>query len=137
MTDTNATADDSPGTVALSIAGTLGHLANGEVAELRRLDDDAAVAAYWRLAARHAVLSRQRLRWVPIVRALATLTPKGPPGERADLHDKRVSDRRYGATDDRRIGTTFSDGFRLDPGVIIGRFSPRSQPMISTLPAAA
>ena len=49
-----------------------------------------------------------------------------------------VSDRHYGATDDRRIGAAFSGGFRLDPGRIIRPFRARPQPPFPTaVPAAA
>ena len=48
-----------------------------------------------------------------------------------------VSDRRYGATDDRRIGAAVSGGSRLDPGVIIRPFRTRPQPSFSAPSAAA
>lgn len=115
MSETRSKTADSPRAVAMSLAGMLSHLANGEVADLRRLDEDAAAPAYWRLAARHDVLARQRARWVPIVRALAILTSKGPPGERPDLHDG-----------ERRFGTVLCDGGMPDwPGQLAPGQSPR------------
>ena len=69
-----------PRTVALSIAGQMRAFGSGEMAALRRLDEGVAVPAYWRLAARHDALHARREAWTPIVRALAVLTPKGPPG---------------------------------------------------------
>ena len=75
--------------IAVSLAGAMRHLANGEMASLRRLGPGVAAPAYWRLAARHEALGSGRDRWAPIVRALAILTPKGPPGERPELHDPR------------------------------------------------
>ena len=91
--------DDNPGAVALSVAGQLRRLDPGPLATLRRLDEDGAAPAYWRLAARHDALARQPTRWSPIVRALAILTPKGPPGDRPDLHDAA-----------RKLGTALCDG---------------------------
>ena len=76
-----------PGATARSLAAAMRHLANGEMATLRRLGPEAAAPAYWRLAARHVALDHGRDRWAPIVQALAILMPKGPPGERPELHD--------------------------------------------------
>ena len=92
-----------PGTTARSLAVAMRHLTNGEMATLRRLGPDAAAPAYWRLASRHEALDRGRVRWAPIVQALAILTPKGSPGERPDLHDRR-----------RPLGMALCDGG--DPG---------------------
>lgn len=77
------------GRIAVSLAGAMRHLANGEMAALRRLDPEAATPAYWRLAARHEELDRDCDRWASVVQALAILTPKGPSGERPELHDRR------------------------------------------------
>lgn len=106
---------DDPGAIALSLAGRLKHLDPGALAALRRMGDDGAAPAYWRLAARHAALSDRPMRWAPIVRALAILTPKGSPEDRPDLHDA-----------ERPLGMAFCDGG--DPGWP-GTGTPR--PMLS------
>ena len=90
---------DDPGRIALSVAGLMRGFGPGELASLRRLDANRPAPAYWRLAARHAALSRSETRWQPIVRAIALLTFKGPPEDRDDLHDSA-----------RRLGTAFCDG---------------------------
>lgn len=79
------------------------------------MENDGAVPAYWRLAARHASLSDRPDRWAPIVRALAILTPKGAPEDRHDLHDGT-----------RPLGEALCDGG--DPGWP-GTGAPR--PMLS------
>lgn len=79
--------DLDPSVIALSLAGQLRRFDPGPMAALRRMGDDGAVPAYWRLAARHAPLSARPERWAPIVRALAILTPKGAPEDRPELHD--------------------------------------------------
>ena len=97
---------DDPGTISLSVAAQLKHLDPGALATLRRMDDDGAVPAYWRLAASRVPLSDRPERWAPIVRALAILTPKGAPENRPDLHDKT-----------RPLGETLCDGGNPDwPG---------------------
>ncbi|MBN8908453.1 MAG: hypothetical protein J0H99_17950, partial [Rhodospirillales bacterium] len=114
----------NPGAVALSIAAMMRVFGNGEMAALRRLDDNPAVPAYWRLAARHPILSERNTEerhraWRAIVQALAILTPKGLPGERGDLHDP-----------ERKLGATLCDGGSRDwPGGLAPGTSPR--PMIS------
>ena len=75
------------GKTALSIAGHLRRLDPGALAALRRMGDDGAAPAYWRLAARHDDLARRPATWAPFVRAVAILTPKGPPENRTDLHE--------------------------------------------------
>lgn len=109
-----------PGAVALSITGLMKSFGSGEMSALRRLDDDTPVPAYWRLAARHDVLHTRRDDWVPIVQALAVLTPKGPPEGRVDLHDPK-----------RKFGEALCDGgHRLDwPGNLAPGASLR--PLIS------
>lgn len=108
-----------PGAVALSITGLMKAFGSGEMAALRRLDEDVAVPAYWRLAARHDVLHARRQAWAPIVRAIAILTPKGQPGERRKLHDPK-----------RKLGTAFCDGGQLSwPGTLAPGASPR--PLLS------
>jgi len=115
MPDANTDADVTPHAVAMSLCGMLAYLGSGQTSDLRRLDDDAAVPAYWRLAARHDVLARQPNRWVPIVRALALLTPKGQPGERPDLHDGK-----------RKLGTALCDGGVAEwPGPVAPGQNPR------------
>ena len=103
-----------PGSTALSIAAELRRLDPGALAALRRMGDDGAVAAYWRLAASRPPLSDRPAQWAPIVRALAILTPKGAPEERGDLHDPK-----------RPLGTALCDGGDPDwPG----RLSPGQKP---------
>jgi len=97
---------DDPGAIALSVVAQLRHLDPGALAALRRMDDDGAVPAFWRLAASREPLSRRADRWAPIVRALAILTPKGTPEERPDLHDAK-----------RPLGEALCDGGNPDwPG---------------------
>ncbi|MGR3435480.1 MAG: hypothetical protein ACU0CO_11435 [Shimia sp.] len=91
--------DGDPGATALSVAGRLRTLDADALAALRRMGDDGAVPAYWRLAATRPLLSDRPTRWVPIVRALAILTPKGAPEDRGDLND-----------DARPLGMAFCDG---------------------------
>lgn len=91
--------EKDPGATALSIAAELRHLDPGALASLRRMQDDGAVPAYWRLAASRPPLSDRSGRWTHIVRALAILTPKGAPEDRGDLHDK-----------DRPLGMALCDG---------------------------
>ncbi|GJE57844.1 type I-E CRISPR-associated protein Cse2/CasB [Methylobacterium thuringiense] len=111
--------EQGPGAVALSIAGSMKAFGNGEMAALRRLGEDLAVPAYWRLAARHDALHARREAWMPIVRALALLTPKGPREERGELHDPK-----------RRLGTALCDGGDLSwPGTLTPGAAPR--PLIS------
>lgn len=88
-----------PNDTAFSVAAELRHLGTGEMAALRRLDEATAAPAFWRLAARHEAIATAPNRWAPIVRALALLTPKGPPEDRPALND---------AT--RRFGTALCDG---------------------------
>lgn len=110
---------DRRSATALSIAGFMKVFGTGEMAALRRLDGNAAVPAYWRLAARHDILHADREAWAPIVQALAILTPKGQPENRRDLHDSK-----------RKLGMAFCDGGTLDwPGGLAPGTSPR--PMIS------
>ena len=105
--------------IALSITGMIKVFGNGEMAALRRLDGGAPVPAYWRLAARHPVLGDQRSTWMPIVQALAILTPRGQPGDRGELHDPK-----------RKLGTALCDGGdRGWPGGISPGGSPR--PLVS------
>ena len=115
MPDFDSDVDNNPRAIALSIAGVLQYLGNGDLADLRRLDEYASAPAYWRLAARHEVLAQQPVRWTPIVKALAILSPKGSPGERAGLHDGK-----------RKLGTVLCDG-GVDgwPGVLAPGQSPR------------
>lgn len=94
---------DDPGHIGLSIAGTLQTLGAGDLAALRRLTDERPAPAYWRFAARHPRLLRDEATWRPIVRALAILTPKGPPSERPTLHAAG-----------RRLGEAFCDGGHAD-----------------------
>lgn len=75
------------GAITLSLSGIMRHMGTGELAALRRIDQDAATPAYWRLAARHEELDRRREQWTPVVQALAILTPKGPADDRGNLHD--------------------------------------------------
>lgn len=97
---------EAPHVIALSIAGLMKGFGSGEMAALRRLGPDAAAPAYWRLAARHPILETRRDAWTPIVQALALLMPKGPPEERAELHNPR-----------RPLGRALCDGGRHDwPG---------------------
>lgn len=97
---------EAPHVIALSISGMMKTFGNGEMAALRRLGSDAAAPAYWRLAARHPVLGRNCNAWAPVVQALALLTPKGPPGERDDLHEPN-----------RPLGQALCDGGHHDwPG---------------------
>ena len=111
--------DSRADNIALSIARRMEFFGNGEMAALRRLDVDAPVPAYWRLAARHPVLSENQQVWMPIVKALAFLTLKGQPGERGELHDPK-----------RKLGTALCDGGSRDwPGAIAPTTSPR--PLIS------
>lgn len=91
--------DHDPGSTALSVASELRRLDPGALASLRRMTDDGAVPAYWRLAASRPLLSDRSRQWVPIVRALAILTPKGAPEERGELHDSK-----------RPLGMAFCDG---------------------------
>lgn len=88
-----------PNKTAIAVAADLRHLGAGDMAALRRLDDATAAPAFWRLAARHAAIGATPDRWAPIVRALALLTPKGPPEGRAPLHDAGC-----------RLGAAFCDG---------------------------
>ena len=97
MPDDDARMD--PGKTALKLAARLRRLDPGPLAALRRMDADGAAPAYWHLAASHENLFRRPEVWVPVVRALAMLTSKGPPEERDDLHD---------AT--RRLGAALCDG---------------------------
>ena len=82
---------DDPNRLAPALAGDLRRLGTGDLAALRRLEDSTASPAFWRLAARHAPLTAHPEAWAPILRALAILTPKGPPEERSDLHDPKRS----------------------------------------------
>ncbi|WP_420392367.1 hypothetical protein [Acuticoccus sp.] len=98
MSQPDNTSTSDAGTIAMSIAGILAQLGSGERASLRRLDEDAAGPAYWRLVARHEVPAR----WAPLVRALAILTPRATANddtERPSLHDPR-----------RKLGTVLCDG---------------------------
>lgn len=97
------TAQDSIGKISLSVTGMMRQFGNGEMADLRRMDDRPSAPAYWRLAARHSALSHYPKFWSRVVRALAILTPKGPPGERGNLHEEG-----------RRFGTVLCDGGRRD-----------------------
>ena len=113
--ETDGSAAANPRAVAMSLAGILCHIGNGELAALRRIDEEAATPIYWRLAARHDVLAARRAAWVPIVRALAVLTAKGPPGDRGELHDAR-----------RRFGALLCDGGTSGwPGSLAPGRSPR------------
>ena len=97
---------DESGAIALSVAAQLKHLDSGALATLRRMDDDGAVPAYWRLAASLEPLSDRPYRWAPVVRALAILTPKGALEDRPDLHDAK-----------RSLGEALCDGGNPDwPG---------------------
>lgn len=116
--------DPEPHAVALSVAGLMRTFGSGEMAALRRLDEDAAVPAFWRLAARNPILADparggKRRTWVAIVQALAILMPKGPPEDRGDLHDPK-----------RKFGAALCDGGRLDwPGGLAPGVAPR--PLLS------
>lgn len=79
--------DRDHGATALSIAAALRPLDPGALAALRRMTGDGSVPAYWRLAASRPMLSDAPEKWVPIVRAIGILTPKGAPEDRSDLHD--------------------------------------------------
>ncbi len=88
-----------PSETAFGVAADLRHLGTGEMAALRRLDEATAAPAFWRLAARHEALAAAPDRWAPIVRALALLTPKGPPENRPALHHAA-----------KRLGAALCDG---------------------------
>ena len=119
--------DTRVGETARSITGLLKAFGNGEMAALRRLDDDAPAPAYWRLAARHPVLADNRSGWMPIVRALAILTPKG---QRRDRHDEQAENQGNLHDPKRKLGTALCDGGVRDwPGSIAPGTSPR--PLIS------
>lgn len=121
--DTQRRNEQDPCAVARSIAGLMKAFGSGEMAALRRLGEDIAVPAYWRLAARHDVLHARREAWAPIVRALAILTPKAPPEQR--------SDERYKLDDPkRRLGTALCDGGQASwPGTLAPGADPR--PLLS------
>lgn len=107
--------DHNPGSTALSVAAELRRLDPGALATLRRMEDDGAAPAYWRLAASRPPLSDRPARWAPIVRALAILTPKGAPEERGELHDQR-----------RPLGTALCDGGDPEwPGTLAPGHKPK------------
>ena len=86
---------------ARAAAKLLQGLDPGSLAELRRMKAPSAGApAYWRLAARHGeTIGHHHDKWMPIIRMLAILTPKGDPDARARLHDPG-----------RRLGQVLCDG---------------------------
>ena len=77
---------------AIDAADKMRWLDPGEMAALRRMTEEKPAAAYWRVAVKHKIMTRDdaaRRDWTAILRILAILTPKGeaPPGGRPALHD--------------------------------------------------
>ena len=73
-------------------AAAIGRLEPGDLAALRRMQEDRPAPAFWRLAARHpGTIGRadQEPQWVAVLRIIAILTPTGNPEERPVLHDQR------------------------------------------------
>lgn len=83
----------------MSLAKKMQYMGSGDLAALRRLDMDFCLPIYWRLAASHSELAKRKKHWVPVVRALALLSEKGPPGARSALHDGK-----------RKFGMMLCDG---------------------------
>lgn len=92
---------------AIAAARMLQKFEPGPLAELRRMDDSAGAAGFWRLAARHPdTIGQNHEEWMAIVRIIAILTPKEDPAAREPLHDPK-----------RRLGAILCDGGDLDwPG---------------------
>ena len=93
---------ESPAEATLAAAKFLQYLAPGPLAELRRMKQEGAAPAFWRLVARHpnSIGSPDREQtWMNIVRILAILTPKGDPENRSSLHNGK-----------RRLGEVLCDG---------------------------
>ena len=74
------------GGVAITAAATLGGLAPGELAELRRMGHGNLAPWFWRLATRHDPIRHREADWMQVVRILAILTPRGDTEKRPRLH---------------------------------------------------
>lgn len=86
--------EDTPAKAARAVAEWLRRLAPGPLAELRRMNSEAAAPEFWRLVARHPDTignRKQYPEWTAIVRILAILTEKGNPAKRRPLHDRQRS----------------------------------------------
>jgi len=87
------------GDVATAAAVTLGGLASGDLAELRRMGPGNLAPWFWRLAARHDPIRYREVDWMQVVRILAILTPRGVPERRPRLHQPN-----------RHLGAVLCDG---------------------------
>ena len=76
------------GDAATAAAATLGGLAPGDLAELRRMDSDDVAPWFWRLVTRHGAIRRREEDWMHVIRILAILTPRGDPEKRSQLHTR-------------------------------------------------
>lgn len=90
----------------VSAAEDMRRLDPGAMAALRRMTAQDPAPAFWKLAVRHPVMTRQRSIWVEILRILAILTPRGAPETRPRLHN---STRPHA-----RLGAALCDGGRRD-----------------------
>lgn len=91
--------DADIGDAATAAAATLGGLAPGDLAELRRMGPGNLAPWFWRLATRHDAISHREDDWMQIVRILAILTPRGDPEKRPRLHQPS-----------RHLGAVLCDG---------------------------
>ena len=95
-----------PSHAVLAATQMLQHLGSGQLAELRRMDTNAATPAFWRLAARYPDTignPYKRQQWIGIIRILAILMPKGSIDEKPPLHNKT-----------NRLGMVLCDGGNPD-----------------------
>jgi CRISPR system Cascade subunit CasB len=75
-------------------------LDTGSLADLRKMSvDGPGPHAYWKLAAECDVIDQPFLRWAPLVRAMALMTPKG---------QRQLSDRVH--DHERKLGAALCDG---------------------------
>lgn len=87
------------GDAATAAATTLGGLAPGDLAELRRMGPGNLAPWFWRLATRHGAIAYREEDWMHVVRILAILTPRGDQEKRPRLHQPS-----------RRLGAVLCDG---------------------------
>lgn len=87
------------GDAATAAAATLGGLAPGDLAELRRMGHGNLAPWFWRLATRHDPIRHREEEWMHVVRILAILTPRGDPEQRPRLHQPT-----------RHLGAVLCDG---------------------------
>ena len=109
---------ETPAEAATHAAAILQHLDPGQLAELRRMNNETGAPAFWRLVAKHPDTIGRRdnqEQWMEIIRIFAILTPKGrrrnglgASGEEPDLREHLHNPR-------RRLGEVLCDGGIPDP----------------------